>query len=65
MKGTIFVAENPYFAVTDKDGNYTISNIPPGKYRVKFWHEALPEKEREIVVPPLKKVNLSMELNSK
>ncbi|MBI1824196.1 MAG: hypothetical protein HYR80_08825 [Nitrospirae bacterium] len=65
MKGVIFVAENPYFAVTDKDGIYSISNIPPGKYRVKIWHEALPAQEREILIPPLKKVNLSMELNPK
>ncbi|MBI1824194.1 MAG: hypothetical protein HYR80_08815 [Nitrospirae bacterium] len=65
MKGTIFVAKNPYFAVTDKDGHYTIFNIPPGKYRVKIWHEALPAQEREIVIPLLKKVNLSMELSPK
>ncbi|MFI5305599.1 MAG: hypothetical protein ACHQYP_12495 [Nitrospiria bacterium] len=62
MKGAIFVSKNPYFAVTDKDGNYTISNIPPGKYQVKIWHEALPSQEKEIVISPRKKINLSMEL---
>lgn len=65
MKGSIYVAENPYFAVTDKNGNYTISNIPPGKYRVKVWHETLPSNEKEIFIPYQKIVNLSLELGPK
>jgi hypothetical protein len=62
MKGAIYVAENPDFAVTDKNGNYTISNIPTGKYQVKIWHEASPPQEQEIVIPPQKKVYLSLVL---
>jgi hypothetical protein len=65
MKGAIFVAENPYFAVTDKDGKYTISNIPPGKYRIRIWHEALPPQEKEVIIPPQKKVKLSLEISLK
>jgi hypothetical protein len=63
MKGVIFVAENPYFAVTDKNGNYSISNIPPGKYKIKIWHEAIPAEEEEIAIPSLKKIHVSMELS--
>jgi hypothetical protein len=29
----------PYFAVTDKDGNFEIKNIPAGKYTLKTWSE--------------------------
>lgn len=65
MKGAIFVAPNPYFSVTDKDGNFRISDIPPGKYRVKIWHEALPPQEKEIAIFPQKRVNLSVELSLK
>lgn len=65
MKGTIYVAENPYFSVTDRDGKYTISNIPPGKYRVRIWHEALPPQEKEVVIPPQRKINLSLEFSLK
>lgn len=64
MKGTMFVADNPYFAVTDKDGHYAISNIPPGKYRVKIWHESLPPQEKEIVISPQNRVKLSLDLSS-
>ena len=39
MSGYIVVAPTPYFAVTDKSGNYEIKNVPPGKYTLKTWSE--------------------------
>ena len=39
MSGYIVVVPTPYFAVTDKDGNFEIKNIPPGKYTLKTWSE--------------------------
>jgi len=33
------IAPTPYFAVTDKEGNYDIKNVPPGKYTLKTWSE--------------------------
>ena len=39
MSGYIVVVPTPYFAVTDKSGNYKIDNIPDGQYNVVGWHE--------------------------
>jgi len=39
MNGYVVIAPTPYFAVTDKNGNYEIKNIPPGKYTLKTWSE--------------------------
>jgi len=39
MSGYIFVAPTPYFAVTDKDGNFVIKDVPAGKYTLKTWSE--------------------------
>jgi len=39
MSGYIVVAPTPFFAVTDKDGNFEIKNIPAGKYTLKTWSE--------------------------
>ncbi len=39
MSAYIVVAETPYFAVTDADGNYKIENVPPGTYTLNAWHE--------------------------
>lgn len=41
MHGYVYVSENPYAAVTDDKGAFTIDNIPPGTYSVEAWHEAL------------------------
>lgn len=35
MSGMVFVVPTPYFAVTDKDGNFVIKNVPPGQYTLK------------------------------
>src|SRR5579859_5010478 len=37
MSGYVVVVPTPYFAVTDKDGNFEIKNIPAGKYTLKTW----------------------------
>lgn len=51
MNCVVLVLENPYFAATDENGNYKIKNVPPGKYKLKAWHERLPASEFEITVP--------------
>ena len=39
MAGYIFVVPTPYFAVTDKDGNFVIKNVPAGSYTLKTSSE--------------------------
>ncbi len=51
MHCIVLVMENSYFAMTDAGGHFTISNVPPGTYKLKAWHERLPADEQLIVVP--------------
>jgi len=39
MSAYLVVAPTPYFAVTDKEGNYVIKDVPPGQYTLKTWSE--------------------------
>ena len=39
MSGYVVVSPTPYFAVTDKDGNFEIKNIAAGKYTLRTWSE--------------------------
>jgi plastocyanin len=39
MSGYVVVVATPYFAVTDKAGDYEIKNVPAGKYMIKTWSE--------------------------
>jgi hypothetical protein len=38
MFAYVGVVEHPYFAVTDKDGNFKISGVPDGKYTLVAYH---------------------------
>lgn len=51
MEAFVVVLQNPYFAVSEKDGTYIIKDVPPGKYTLTIWHEKLKGKSVEIVVP--------------
>lgn len=62
MAGYVVALENPYFAVTNKEGNYTIEGVPPGKYVVKTWHEKLKELSQEVTVEPGKATTVNFEL---
>ncbi len=50
MNAFIVVCQNPYFGTTDKKGAYLIRNVPPGKYRLTFFHEKLKSKTIEVTV---------------
>jgi plastocyanin len=65
MNCIVLVLENPCFAVTDGNGNYKIPNVPPGKYKLKAWHERLPADEREITVPANGEVKVDFVLGVK
>ncbi len=38
MFAWVSVFDHPYFAVTDKDGKFTIKDVPPGKYTIEARH---------------------------
>ena len=53
------VFSNPYFAVTGKDGKFTLGNLPPGTYTVATAQEKLGEKTQVITVGSKDSKNLN------
>ena len=39
MNAEMLVVHHPYYAVTDEDGNFRLTNVPPGEYEIEAWHE--------------------------
>ena len=39
MAGYVVIVPTPYFAVTNKEGEYEIKNVPDGHYTLKTWSE--------------------------
>jgi plastocyanin len=62
MEAYVVVLQNPYYAVTDKDGNFTIKNVPAGKYTLMVWNEKLKADPQTITVTASGKVEVSFML---
>ena len=65
MLGWIHVGENPYYAVTQKDGSFTITDVPPGAYTLVAWHEYVGETEVAVTVAAKGTAQANVELKKK
>lgn len=51
MESWALVAEHPYYAITDEQGRFTLSDIPPGTYKLVVWHPYIRDSiEREFTI---------------
>lgn len=50
MKMYVNVVKSPYFAVTGKDGKFTLKGLPPGTYTVAVVHEKLGTLTQQVTV---------------
>lgn len=50
MEAHIIVSPTPYFAQTDKSGNYKIENVPDGSYTITAWNEGAKEQSKPVTV---------------
>jgi plastocyanin len=50
MAAVVVVHANPWAAVTDDAGRYTIAGIPAGRYPVRVWHEDYREQRATAAV---------------
>jgi plastocyanin len=62
MQGWILVAENPYYAVTDKNGTFAIKDIPPGKYTLATFQPYTGVRETPVSVEAKKTNSVNVEL---
>jgi len=65
MEGHIIVLQNPFFAITAKDGLYEIKNVPPGEYTVTAWYpqpKKLKAKSVKVTVAAGKTAKLDISL---
>lgn len=62
MLGWIYVADNPYYGVTDNDGTFTMTNVPPGAYTLVVWQEYTGLTEIPVIVKAREVVPVSIEL---
>jgi plastocyanin len=65
MKALVGVLPHPFFAVSDRNGNFRIEGLPAGKYTIAAWHERFGEKTSEVTVSPGPQSRLDFVFNAK
>lgn len=63
MEAFIVVLNTPYFAVTDKEGHFTIKGVPAGKYTLVAWSEKLKKAEQAVTVEAGKPATVDVTLS--
>jgi plastocyanin len=50
MKAWICVEEHPFWAITGKDGTFSMQGLPPGPYTIEAWHEKYGKESKKITL---------------
>jgi hypothetical protein len=52
MESWGLAVDNPYFAITQADGTFSLPDVPPGEYTLRAWHPGLGTMtEKKVMVP--------------
>lgn len=65
MTGYVVFSKSPYYAVTDKDGKFSIKGVPAGTYTVEAWQEKLGTKTTQVTVADGKTADANFAFSSK
>ncbi len=65
MEGWIYVVDNPYYAMTDADGKFSITDVPPGNYKLVAIQSFTGPVEQSVTVEDGKPTSLTIELPKK
>lgn len=50
MHAFVVSAEHPYYSVSDENGEFRFTKVPPGRYNLHIWHETLGEGQTPVEV---------------
>ena len=65
MNMWLVVAEHPYYTLTDEGGSFKMTDVPPGTYTVRLWHETLGQQTRKVTVKAGEQTKAAFELKKK
>lgn len=60
MSGFIIVSPTPWYALTDAAGNFKITGVPDGTYRLTAWQEGLKVQTKPATVAGVARVSFSL-----
>ena len=62
MKGNVIVAKNPYYVLSGPGGSFTLTDVPPGTYKLDVWQDKIGTKEQSVTVQAGKTTTVTFKL---
>jgi len=62
MEGWVYVVDNPYYALTDMNGKFSIADVPAGTYKLIAVQSVTGPNEQTVTVSAGKPTSLTIEL---
>jgi plastocyanin len=65
MRAWVVVAEHPFYAVTNDQGEFRLDNVPPGQYTLQVWQESLGTVTQDVTVRDEASTTVTVEMRQK
>lgn len=65
MNAWFIVVDHPYTVITTTNGNFRMTDVPPGTYTIGVWHEKLGPQTQKVTVKGDEDVSVIFELKEK
>jgi hypothetical protein len=59
------VAEHPFYALTNDQGEFLLDTVPPGAYTLQLWQESLGTVTQDVTVKDEAITTVTVEMNQK
>ncbi|MCP5007038.1 MAG: hypothetical protein GY941_24305 [Planctomycetes bacterium] len=65
MTSWLIVQDNPYYELSDDNGNFKIENVPAGDYTLQVWQESLGKSTQQVSVKAGANTEVNFDLEKK
>lgn len=59
MRGIVLVLDTPHFVISDPKGNFKLSGLPAGNYKLKAWIDSRTTLEKRVTLTDGGRINLN------
>jgi hypothetical protein len=65
MRAWVVVAEHPFYAITNDQGEFMLDNVPPGEYTLQLWQESLGAVTKDVTVREEPTITVTVDMSQK
>ena len=65
MRAWVVVVEHPFYVITNEQGEFTLDNVPSGKYTLQVWQETVGSTTKDVTVSDQGITTLTVEMGQR